>query len=178
FAEEVRDRLPDDLLAIFNQEQKLKDALKARWDVDTTIAAHNASPSTESMNKVLNALSVRMKAGGLLYIPVEHIGAEAVDKYTPIPIPKPGEQVARRSIATNDGKRWVVAFTSEEELKKKENEPTEYLGEPAVFTFQMASRIPDCAGLAINPWGERFFMSQDLINRFMELTIHPKKPEA
>ena len=169
FREEVVDRLPEDLLPLMAQGIKLRDGLMERNHLPTAIKKFKQDRSNENAGRVINALAVRQKAGGLFYVPLEIADRPAKD-FELIFGPKPEEKAARRSISSTDNRRWAVAFTSEYEARRKSEEPTFYMPEPVGFTVDITAKLDDCAGLAIDPWGDSFFMSQEMIRTFLEKT--------
>ena len=173
FREEVVDRLPEDLLPLMAQGIKLRDGLMERNDLPTAIRKFNQERSNENAGRVINALAVRQKAGGLFYVPLEIADKPAKD-FELIFSPKPDEKAARRSISSTDNRRWAVAFTSEIEARRKSEEPTYYMPEPVGFTVDITSKLDNCSGLAIDPWGASFFMSQEMIKTFLEKTRKTK----
>lgn len=166
FREEVTDRLPDELMQILAKTEQLRNGLKERNDIPTAIGIFNKSEGVKDIGKVINSVAVRIKAGGLFYVPVE-IKDREVTEFTLLKGPDDGANIVRRSIVTKDGKRWAVAFSSEEELMKKADPPTAYIAEPAGFTVALSQKLPECSGLALNVWGEKFFMSLEMIERFI-----------
>lgn len=69
-------------------------------------------------------------------------------------------------IQTNDGKMWLVAFTSEEEYRK---------GEAAsIINNFIGSMLEGCAdmseeGIILNPWGQSFLLTKDLIKLIIQV---------
>ena len=68
-------------------------------------------------------------------------------------------------IKDKDGKLWHVAFTSHSEYKK--GEPSEIISNFIDSTLKSSLEM-DIAGFVINPWGQSFMLSKDLIRMIIE----------
>ena len=68
-------------------------------------------------------------------------------------------------IETGDGREWMAAFTSGEELEKGESTST--ICQP-VEDILKGSRNMREEGIMINPWGESFLLTKDLIRMILE----------
>lgn len=178
FKEEVRDRITPNMGKLLLDYENIVKKLEERRDVLLQIHNFSAEHSKELLMPVLNALDIRMKAGCLFFMPVELPEEETAKLQEKFPkgsvIPLARDlHPQRRSIATNDGKRWLAAFTSVSEGNKRDAE-TYYVGEPIGFTLQACMQIADCAGVVINAWGERFFFTREMI----EIFLSKKEPEV
>ena len=71
-------------------------------------------------------------------------------------------------IETDDGKEWMVAFTSNEELEKGESTST--ICQP-VEDILKGNKDMQEEGIIINPWGESFLLTKELINAILEADI-------
>lgn len=178
FKEEVQERITPNMGKLLADYENIVRKLEERRDVLLQIHNFSEEHSKELLVPVLNALSIRMKAGCLFFMPVELPEEEVAKLSEKIPkgnvIPLARDlHPQRRSIATNDGKRWLAAFTSVSEGNKGDAE-TYYVGEPISFTLQACMQIQDCAGVVINAWGERFFFTREMI----EVFLSKKEPEV
>ena len=66
---------------------------------------------------------------------------------------------------TGDGKVWMAAFTSNEELEKGESTST--ICQP-VEDILKGNRDMQAEGIIINPWGESFLLTKELIHAILE----------
>ena len=183
FKEEVRERLPEALLNIFNKIQELSDRIEDRRNVSRAMAINRAEQTKESVGRVLSAIAARADAGGALYLPVtlapeetklvEDALGEKTAKCEPLPFDlkiKNGkdEHVLRpmpRSVQGKDGKHLAVFFSSTEELKKCE--PSLFIAQPVRLALNMVTQFPGCDGLVIDPAGGAFYMSMDIVKDFL-----------
>ncbi|MCR5641186.1 MAG: ADP-ribosylglycohydrolase family protein [Lachnospiraceae bacterium] len=178
FMEEVRDRLPEKLVTLLDQLEKVRTQVEERRDVLHQIHYFLEDPQKERLIPLLRALEIRMKAGCLFFMPVELPEEEMTQLSNRFPlgsvIPLARDiHPSRRSISTNDGKRWLAAFTSVSEGNRGDTK-TYYVGEPMSFTLQACLQLQDCAGVVINAWGERFFFTREMI----EVFLSKKEPEV
>ena len=70
-------------------------------------------------------------------------------------------------IQANDGKMWLVAFTSQEEYEKGQD--------TSVISYFIDAFLEFCAdmqeeGIIINPWGQSFLLTKDLINLLLQVS--------
>ena len=72
--------------------------------IEQAICAFHAEPTKERLSAVLEAIRQRMHEDGHFMVPV--IASED------------GTEFAFRTVQTNDGKEWLVAFTSPSEFQK------------------------------------------------------------
>lgn len=68
-------------------------------------------------------------------------------------------------LETDDGKQWLVAFTSQKEFEKGES--------ASIISDFIESILKGCrnmkeAGIIINPWEHNFLLTKELINLILE----------
>lgn len=68
-------------------------------------------------------------------------------------------------IETSDGKKWLVVFTSQEEYEKGEK--------ASIISNFIDGMLKGCkdmaeAGIIINPWGQYFMLTKELINLILD----------
>lgn len=153
---ECRKRLPDDMLAVLNifdenrltQESSIDDCFLTGNDlIEKAISAYHAEISKENLCGVLEAIRQRMHEDGHFMIPV--IASED------------GTEFSFRTVQTNDGSVWNVAFTTQKEYKK--GEPSQILSHFIDATLK-AYMDKGNTGFILNPWGESFTLTPDLID--------------
>ena len=128
----------------------------------------------ETIIGVLEAIRMSMHEDGEWMIPVIP-PQQAFDLLDPEQI-KVGDVVTIEEelhfkvnhLTTNDGKEWMVAFTSNEELEKGESTST--ICQP-VEDILKGNRDMHEEGIIINPWGESFLLTKELIHAILEADI-------
>lgn len=156
---ECRNRLPEDMLAVLDRFLEKRQAKPAFHDtfldgneiIEEAIHVYHTEATKENLCNVLEAIRTRMHQNGHFMIPV--IASED------------GREFSLRTVQTEDGKAWLVAFTSPAEYEK---------GQPS----QIVSNFIDvmlnaCAGTGnpgfiINPWGHSFMLTTDLIDMIIK----------
>ena len=71
------------------------------------------------------------------------------------------------SLCPNDGKLWLAVFTSQAEYEKGQ--------EASVISYFIDAFLEFCAdmqeeGIVINPWGQSFLLTKDLINLLLQVS--------
>lgn len=119
--------------------------------IETAIGHFHEEQSIEMLTGILEAIRERMHHDGHFILPVEDECREE------------GKFICRT--IKSGGKVWDVAFTSEEEYEK---------GESSRFlSCFIDSSLKDCKenkadGLLINPWGEYFIVTNEMIDNIFE----------
>ena len=179
-AAECKSRLPEDMLYILGRFDIARehghdvipdDRLTGNVLIEDAIARYYEASTQQNLIGVLDAILQRSRAGGHFLIPV--IPPQAMLDMIDIEHVKIGDTVTSQEelhfklhhIQTNDGKMWLVAFTSDEEYRK---------GEAAsVIDNFIGSMLEGCAdmsdeGIIINPWGQSFLLTKDLIKLIIQ----------
>ena len=179
---ECRSRLPEDMLYILGRFDIARehghdvipdDTLTGNVLIEDAIARYYEASTQQNLIGVLDAILQRSRAGGHFLIPV--IPPQAMFDMIDIDHVKIGDTVTSQEelhfklhhIQTNDGKMWLVAFTSDEEYRKGE--------EASVIDNFIGSMLEGCAdmpeeGIIINPWGQSFMLTKDLIKLIVNVS--------
>lgn len=153
---ECRNRLPKDMLAVLDRfaEQKLSAQpefhdpfLYGNELIEQAINAFHAEATKGRLSSVLEAIRQRMHENGHFMIPV--IASED------------GTEFTFRTVQTNDGKEWLVAFTSSAEFQK--GQPSQIVSN-FIDAMLKACLDTENPGFIINPWGESFMLTAELID--------------
>ena len=132
---ECRSRLPEDMVYVLGRfdisrehghDNFPDDTLTGNVIIEDAIARYYEKGDKESLIGVLDAILQRMKADGHFMIPV--IPPQAMAEMIDVEHVRVGDTVTNEEdlhfklhhIQTNDGKMWLVAFTSDEEYRKGE----------------------------------------------------------
>ena len=181
---ECKARLPEDMLAVLERfdiargrkEEYYDSFLDGNNTIEEAIENYYANQSRETLIAVLEAIRLRMHQDAHFLIPV--IPPQAAINMMDIEHLRVGDTVTSEEelhfklhhIETNDGKSWLVAFTSKEEYEKGESASI-----ISNFIDSMLKGCKDMAeeGIIINPWGKSFLLTKSLIN----LILDADKPE-
>ena len=152
------DRFPDDFLT-------------GNVLIEEAVARYCLDSSGENLAGVLDAILRRMRSNGHFLIPVVPVG-ESSGRMDP-ELAKPGDAVTvpeelhfkLQHIRSKDGKTWLAAFTSQEEYEKGE---TSSLVSHFIDVFLEGCADMQEAGVVINPWGQSFPLTKDLIRRILD----------
>ena len=178
---ECKSRLPEDMLYILGRFDIARehghdvipdDILTGNVLIEEAIARYYDASTQQNLIGVLDAILQRNRAGGHFLIPV--IPPQAMFDMIDIDHMKIGDTVTSQEemhfklhhIQTNDGKMWLVAFTSEDEYRK---------GEAAsIINNFIGSMLEGCAemseeGIILNPWGQSFLLTKDLIKLIIQV---------
>ena len=115
--------------------------------IETAIREYRADGSKEHLIAVLDALRQRMHADGHFILPI------LVDE-------NDESKFAFRTIQTRDGKMWNAAFTSMAEYEQ--GAPSQILSH-FIDSIMKACLESDAAGIILNPWGQSFMLTRDLM---------------
>ncbi len=69
-------------------------------------------------------------------------------------------------LETNDGRQWLVGFTSREESEKVEETST--IGMQYRQLLEEFANLPE-AGIILNPWGKPFLLTKELMERVLKM---------
>ena len=178
---ECRSRLPEDMVYVLGRfdisrehghDNFPDDTLTGNVIIEDAIARYYEKGDRESLIGVLDAILQRMKADGHFMIPV--IPPQAMAEMIDVEHVRVGDTVTNEEdlhfklhhIQTNDGKMWLVAFTSDEEYRK--GEATSIISN---FIDSMLEGCADMAeeGIILNPWGQSFLLTKDLIQLILQV---------
>lgn len=153
--EECKKRLPTDMIEVLDRFAEKKPGkpkfhdmfLDGNDSIETAIAEYSTDGSKKKLMAILDAIRQRMHADGHFIFPI--IRNEENES-----------EFAFRSIRTKDGKRWHVAFTSQQEFEK--GAPSEVISN-FIDSMMKNSLETTAAGIVINPWGQSFMLANELI---------------
>ena len=153
---EGRRRLPKDMLEVLDRfakqkrpgEEEFHDSfLDGNELMQKAISAFHEESTKERLAAVLTAIRQRMHEDGHFMIPVIAL--------------KDGTNLSYRSIHTKDGKKWLAAFTSPAEFRK--GQKSQIVSNFIDTTLKACLGMKN-EGLIINPWGESFMLTNELID--------------
>ncbi len=158
--EECRKRLPEDMLAVIDRFEKIRNKKPEFHDmfldgnelIEIAIEIYRADSSKENLIAVLDAIRKRMHADGHFIFPV-------------IRNEEDENEFAYRIIKTDDGRIWHAAFTSQLEFDK--GAKSEVLSN-FIDVVMKQSLETAAAGFIINPWDQSFLLTNELIEMIFE----------
>ena len=120
--------------------------------MEGAIARYCRESTREALGGVIDAIRCRMHAGGHFLIP-----AAAQED---------GTSFELHHIRADDGRLWLAVFTSREEYEKGP--------QTAVLSYFIDAFLESCAdmqeeGIVINPWGQAFLLTKDLIGLLLQI---------
>lgn len=165
--DECRSRLPKDMLDILGRFDISRDHghdsfpdsfLTGNSIIEEAIARYYEESNQEYLLAVVNAILYRMHANGHFLIP-------AVTQ-------EDGVSFDLHHIQANDGKMWLAVFTSPEEYEKGQK--------ASVLSYFIDAFLEFCAdmqeeGIIINPWGQSFLLTKDLIRLLLQVSKEGSK---
>jgi len=177
---ECKSRLPADMLDILGRFDIARehghddfpdDFLSGNIVIEEAIERYYKASNKENLIGVMEAIFQRMQADGHFLIPI--IPPQAMFDMIDIDHVKVGDTVTSQDelriklhhIQTNDGKLWLVAFTSHEEYRKGEAVST--ISNFISSLLMGCSEMPE-EGIILNPWGQSFLLTKDLINMILK----------
>ena len=160
--DECRSRLPKAMLDILGRfdisREHGHDAfpdsfLSGNSMIEEAIARYYEESNQNNLLAVVNAILYRMHANGHFLIP-------AVTQ-------EDGTSFELHHIQANDGKMWLAVFTSPEEYEKGQK--------ASVLSYFIDAFLEFCAdmqeeGIIINPWGQSFLLTKDLIKLLLQVS--------
>ena len=153
---ECRNRLPKDMLAVLDRFSKTKATaadpfLAGNEAIEAAISGYHADASKENLSAVLDTIRTRMHQEGHFMIPV--IWAEGHREFT------------FRTVQAKDRGTWLAVFTSRAEYEK--GQPSEIVSNfiDTTLRYGLDSSLP---GIIINPWGQSFLLSRELIDMIIK----------
>ena len=128
--------------------------LKGNEEIEQKILDYYMDRDEEHLIAVLETIRERMHGDGHFIVPIE------VSQDDP-------SLFAFRGLQLQDGGFWYVAFTTEEEFTRGAS--SEVLSNFIDMTLKACLEAPDeIKGILINPWGQPFLLSRDLIKDIMD----------
>ena len=177
-------RLPEDMLEVlkrFNaaRGRESTDACDEGLDgnavIEAAIDRYDADQTTEALIGVLEALRQRMHEDGRFLIPV--ILPQAAVDMLDIEHVRVGDTVSSEEemhfklhhLETQDGRKWLAAFTSHREYEKGEG--ASIISSCIEDVLEGCRNMPE-AGIVINPWGNAFMLTRELIQVILKANTH------
>ena len=147
------------------------DFLSGNVVIEEAIERYYKASNKENLIGVMEAIFQRMQADGQFLIPI--IPPQAMFDMIDVDHVRIGDTVTSQDelriklhhIQTNDGKLWLVAFTSHEEYRKGEAVST--ISNFISSLLMGCSEMPE-EGIILNPWGQSFLLTKDLINMILK----------
>ncbi len=149
-------RLPEDILNVLNQFEEFKEQRQAPFHdmfldgnerIEAAIGRYYADRRDEDLIEVLGAIRQRMHEDGHFLFPI------ILDE-------EDENNFFIQTVLTEDDVLWQAAFTSRKEFEK--GEPSKVLSN-FIDSSLKACLESDSPGYIINPWGQPFLLSTDLI---------------
>ncbi|MBP5255353.1 MAG: ADP-ribosylglycohydrolase family protein [Lachnospiraceae bacterium] len=145
----VLDRF-DERLRVIHTAPDREEGNAGNKSVEDAIARFRMDENEDNLSAVLEAIRQRMHEDGPFLFPVVLDEAGAV---------------CLRTIQTNDGELWRVAFTSKEE---SENGPASRMITWSIDRILREMKGTHTAGFIINPWGQPFSLTKAMIARILK----------
>ena len=151
---ECRKRLPKDMLEVIDRfdDFRSKDEdefanmfLDGNELIEKAIGRFYTDSSKDNLGLILDIIRTRMHSDGHFIVPV---------------FSDENDNFVFRTLKSKDGKLWHVAFTSHEEYAK--GQPSEIISNFIDSTLKSSLEM-DIAGFIINPWGQSFMLTKELI---------------
>ena len=173
-------RLPKDMLEVLERFNVARgrestndydEGLSGNTPIEKAVDLYYADQTKETLIGVLEAIRKRMHEDGRFLVPIilpqaaidmldiEHIRVGDT-------VPSPEEMHFKpHHLETDDGKQWLVAFTSYEEYEKGESAST--------ISNCIEDMLKGCkgmseAGIIINPWGNSFMLTKELVQAILK----------
>ena len=151
---ECRKRLPKDMLEVIDRFDDFRNKGENEFSnmfldgnelIEEAIGRFYTDSSKDNLGLILDIIRNRMHADGHFIVPV---------------FSDENDNFVFRTLTSKDGKLWRVAFTSHEEYAK--GQPSEIISNFIDSTLK-SSLDMDIAGFIINPWGQSFMLTKELI---------------
>ena len=181
---EATSRLPKDMEEVLNRFDIVRgkitedndNSLDGNNTIDTAIARFNDDKTKENLIAVLEAIRARIHEDGNWIIPVtlppefQSFDVNKIQIGETFSFEDDGTgdgylHFKMQHLYTTDGKTWLAAFTSYEELDK--GDATSTIIE-SIKSMLKSCRNMSEEGIIINPWGNSFMLSKDLINVILD----------
>lgn len=173
-------RLPEDMLDVLERfniargresTDAYDEGLAGNTSIEEAIDRYYENQSKETVIGVLEAIRRRMCEEGRFLVPMI-LPQAAIDMFD-IEHVKVGDTISSpeelhfklHHLETQDGQQWLVAFTSQEEYEKGESAST--------ISNCIEDMLKGCrgmaeAGIVINPWGNSFLLTKELIGLILK----------
>ena len=152
---ECRKRLTEDSLAVLERFQEFIQPhdifLIGNEMLEQAISYLYVKDSKQALDTVIDTLRERMHADGHFILPI----LEGEDGSYTI-----------QTLKAKDGRLWYAAFTSQTQFKM--GAPSAVLSNFIDSILRVTLDAPNIEGLVINPWGQSFSLSKEMINQIFK----------
>ena len=157
---ECRKRLPKDMLTVIDRFTERRESAETAFQdpflegnnlIEKAISSYHTETTKNNLDAILDTIRTRMHQDGHFIIPVTRS--------------EDGKEFSFCTLRTEYDEEWLVVFTSTEEYAK---------GEPghtiSSFIDVMLKTCKELSlfGIIINPWGQNFKLTTDLIDSIFE----------
>ncbi|MGX8686549.1 MAG: SseB family protein, partial [bacterium] len=160
-AEEGKKRLPADMLKVLDRFEEYRKRAEESYDEDMFTAGNiqieeaihkfYKDGSRENLAGVLETIRQRMHEDGHFIVPVNR--GEKDNSFS------------FRQVQSGDGKLWQAVFTTQKEFNKGEKV---HILSHFMDSILKAGLDMDAEGFIINPWGESFMLTKDLVRMIFD----------
>ena len=179
---EVKSRLTDEMNQILDAFDELRgryeptdlNAFKWNASIEQAISEFHHDTSEKNFEMILESIYYRMHEDGRWLVPV--IPQQSLENLIELNSIKVGDTVTieeeqrfkYQHLETDDGRSWIVAFTSDEEYHKG---PSSDLFTMVIRDILESFSDKNCLedGIIINPWGEKFLLTKEFMEAILEL---------
>jgi len=179
---EVKLRLTDEMCQILDAFDELRgryepidlNAFKWNASIEQAISEFHHDTSEKNFEMILESIYYRMYEDARWLVPV--IPQQSLENLIDLDSVKVGDTVTieeeqrfkYQHLETDDGRSWIVAFTSDEEFHKG---PSSDLFTMVIRDILESFSDKDCPedGIIINPWGEKFLLTKEFMEAILEL---------
>ncbi len=179
---EVKLRLTDEMCRILDAFDELRgryeptdlNAFKWNASIEQAISEFHNDTSEKNFEMILESIYYRMYEDARWLVPV--IPQQSLENLIDLNSVKVGDTVTieekqrfkYQHLETDDGRSWIVAFTSDEEYHKG---PSSDLFTMVIRDILESFSDKNCPedGIIINPWGEKFLLTKEFMEAILEL---------
>ena len=179
---EVKFRLTDEMNQILDAFDELRgryeptdlNAFKWNASIEQAISEFHRGTNEKNFEMILESIYYRMYEDARWLVPV--IPQQSLENLIELNSIKVGDTVTieeeqrfkYQHLETDDGRSWIVAFTSDEEFHKG---PSSDLFTMVIRDILESFSDKDCPedGIIINPWGEKFLLTKEFMEAILEL---------
>lgn len=138
--------------------------LEKNKDIDKAIKQFQSESNEASIRAIVKAVQRSIRNHGHFLVPIINPNAEV------------GQDPMIRTTSSPEGKLYAVAFTNEDEIEKGSETATLLYDIQPFLNICLA--IENIDGLALNPWGNAFYMPRSVIRLIQESLSEPEEEYA
>ena len=170
-------RLPEDMKGVLDRFNATRgrgdtssydDGLAGNIGIENAIEQYYANQSKETVIGVLEAIRQRMHEDGSFMVPMilPQAAIDMIDiEHLRVGDTFPSPEELHFKLHHLETQQWLVAFTSHEEFEKGESASTIING---IEDMLKGCRDMSEAGIIINPWGNSFLLTKELIHLILK----------